>query len=263
MRFMSNYRTCAFCLKNDSRPSREDVFAKWIAREFPGDEAWSAFEYETGQLRGKSRKIVGLICKRVCERCNYGWMSKLEDKAKPILLPLMHARKTTLSADDQLLLARWFIKTANTYDLTAKRKRECYFTADERHSLMNSLSLPPDTGIFIAQYRGTIGNIIALESHMAPTRETLPKEHEQLLDTHGYAGTFVIKHLALQVFSFRRGDSLTGKRLDFMTPTRWAGAAVQIWPIRNIVNWPPRLLLDDAGLKAFAGRWTDMGLLVR
>src|SRR5688572_28832034 len=32
---MANYRTRIFCNRNDSKPSREDIFAQWIARELP------------------------------------------------------------------------------------------------------------------------------------------------------------------------------------------------------------------------------------
>ncbi len=257
---MANYRTCAFCLRNDSRPSREDVFAKWIGKEFPGP-VWSAFDYPSNELRFKD-KNVGLICKKVCERCNNTWMSKLEAQVKPILLPLIHAKRTTLSTDDQLLIARWFIKTVNTYDLAATRRRECFFTADERHSLMSTLSLPEDSGVFIAQYRGTIGKIIALESHMAPTKETLSKDYHHLLDTHGYAGTFVIGHVALQVFAFRRGKHLIGKRLGFALPETWDRAAPQIVPSSGPLKWPPDFFLDDTALKNLATRWANMGLVI-
>ncbi len=45
----------------------------------------------------------------VCRiRCNSGWMSALETRAKPILIPLMLGQPLVMSSDDQRILARWF-----------------------------------------------------------------------------------------------------------------------------------------------------------
>jgi hypothetical protein len=155
---------------------------------------------ETGERGIQSKNSIGLVLNRVCQRCNNGWMRKLESETKPIMVPLIHGKRTTLTVANQTLLARWLIKTASAYDLAAKRAREnlpSFFSSDERHALMKTLSLPPDAGIFVAEYTGTIGEVFTLGSHLgSPTQ---PYQHEYLLDTHSYAGTFVIKHLAMQV----------------------------------------------------------------
>jgi hypothetical protein len=52
--------------------------------------------------------------KRVCEFCNNGWMSNLEEPAKPILLGLIlgHTTLESLEEDGRQILAKWAGKTA-------------------------------------------------------------------------------------------------------------------------------------------------------
>lgn len=52
--------------------------------------------------------------RRVCKVCNNGWMSHLENEAKPLILSLMTRARTIDSLDrgQRHLLARWAAKTA-------------------------------------------------------------------------------------------------------------------------------------------------------
>ena len=57
-----------------------------------------------------------LFGRRTCGACNYGWMSRLEAQAKPILIDLIgRTRAPTLDAHQSLALARWSIKTAYAF----------------------------------------------------------------------------------------------------------------------------------------------------
>src|SRR5256885_10757883 len=112
-----HYPTCIFCRRNDSEPSKEDVLAKWIAREWPRGKK-SRFRYQTGRFGTSSPDAVwenvgnlGVVTKGPCKRCNNGWMSVLEEKAKPILKPLMRGEASTITTDQKLWIARWTIKT--------------------------------------------------------------------------------------------------------------------------------------------------------
>jgi len=112
------YRRCIFCNKTDSPPTREHVLAAWISREFPDTAFWEIENIITG-TKFKAKEIA-LISRKPCKRCNTGWMRKLESATKPILIPLMKGEKLTLSPDQQLLIARWFIKTVITHELLDK-----------------------------------------------------------------------------------------------------------------------------------------------
>ncbi len=49
---------------------------------------------------------------KVCEPCNTGWMSDLEEQVKPVLTPLINGASTTVAAGHRRLLALWATKTA-------------------------------------------------------------------------------------------------------------------------------------------------------
>jgi hypothetical protein len=57
--------------------------------------------------------LDGLREGRVCSRCNNGWMSQLEVRAKPILTSLFDDGRnlTQLSAEERAIIARWAAKT--------------------------------------------------------------------------------------------------------------------------------------------------------
>lgn len=103
---MSNYRTCVFCNNNDLCPTNEDIFANWIAREFPGPESvpWEGIDLNTGKMF-KTKNKPGFVSNKVCQRCNNGWMATIENEAKRVMLPLIHCSRSILSSDNQVLIA--------------------------------------------------------------------------------------------------------------------------------------------------------------
>jgi hypothetical protein len=52
----------------------------------------------------------------VCETCNRGWMSRLEEANKHLLPGLLEGRPKFLAPFDQFLIAMWVVKTCLTYD---------------------------------------------------------------------------------------------------------------------------------------------------
>jgi hypothetical protein len=66
----------------------------------------------------RSKRLESRV-KHVCGGCNQGWMSRLEEAAKPILMPMMFDNlPLVLSPSDQWTLARWAVKTALMVDLS-------------------------------------------------------------------------------------------------------------------------------------------------
>jgi len=58
--------------------------------------------------------LESFVLRRICENCNNGWMSKLEEVVKPILVPLMRGERQlgSLEESEKWALARWVAKTA-------------------------------------------------------------------------------------------------------------------------------------------------------
>ena len=152
---MPTITPCAFCNRNDSKRSPEDIFAKWIGKYFGPD--WRRFNLDTGASRGSSKNKPGLVTRKVCARCNHGWMSRLEQSVEPIIAPMFFGQKVTLRSTEQTCIARWFTKTVMAYDVNAKRTRDCYFTLAQRMALAEALTIPNDMMIFLGRYIGTPG----------------------------------------------------------------------------------------------------------
>jgi hypothetical protein len=108
------------------------------------------------------------------------------------------------------------------FDLHYEKTRECYFTPNECQSVMTSLSVPPDTMMFLAHYRGSQADILTREVGWEANPETLPEAYSDMLEFEAYAATFAIKHLALQIFSFRRPKHLADEVLS-VEITNWTG----------------------------------------
>lgn len=53
---------------------------------------------------------------KVCAECNNGWMSQLEEEARPLLEELAAGRPVALPETDQAALAKWFCKNAILHD---------------------------------------------------------------------------------------------------------------------------------------------------
>lgn len=114
----SRSRTCLFCptlLRSGTR-SREHVFPDWILQHFRiGDHvvtqrAWQGLEQSSPVRR---HPLGAFRLGGVCEGCNKGWMSDLEQTVKPLLLALGKGdrRLPDLAHQEQRILSRWAVKT--------------------------------------------------------------------------------------------------------------------------------------------------------
>jgi len=246
---MTIYRPCVFCNQTDSPPSREHVFAQWISREWPGKGVWDIENSVTG-AKFKANRIE-LVSRKPCVRCNTGWMRQLESGVKPILVPLMNGQRATLSREQQLLVARWFIKTAIMHEMLGPEPY--YFQPYERKALETSLEVPKPTLFFLGQYRG--------ERPMTSVAIHIPlvagESTDRATPISGYSVTFTIKQLALQLFSLRVPPTFPFDTVSLHLPANLSDMAVQFWPVvDDPLTWPPPFWLDEDGLELFQSRWT-------
>lgn len=116
--------TCVLC--GESGPSAvEDVIPRWIAKTIAAKGVPPYFdltiEMDEGAPETTSiRRIGGLPLPwklpDVCEPCNGGWMSQLEQAMKHAGKRLVEGRHYRLSPFEQTVIATWMTKTALLYD---------------------------------------------------------------------------------------------------------------------------------------------------
>jgi hypothetical protein len=94
------------------------VFSAWLLEFLRArDVATGLFRRKDDGGRERIRKGIALnsfTLRRICEPCNNGWMSRLEERAKPLMEPLMEGttKLESLNEEQRQLLARWAAKTA-------------------------------------------------------------------------------------------------------------------------------------------------------
>jgi hypothetical protein len=109
---------CLSCGPTSARASREHVFSDWLLKELECEKLPMNFYRRAGDgsitdhrsgIANSSFKL-----KEICEDCNNGWMSRLEDSAKPVIVDLIRKQRTldSLAEEERRILAKWAGKTA-------------------------------------------------------------------------------------------------------------------------------------------------------
>ena len=111
---------CVFC--NSSEKSKEHIFAQWMRDYFEEKDFTNVLHLETPEdnlldslksgLSKGTESSYGYTTNKVCENCNTGWMSQLEEKVKSIITesPIKLKRgidELTLDQKNSHLLANW------------------------------------------------------------------------------------------------------------------------------------------------------------
>jgi hypothetical protein len=111
---------CAFCQRSGVKMSREHVLPHWLS--LAGSDAGQyILERDSKTIR---TPLIELVTKRVCEDCNTGWMSRIEDGAKAVLEPVLDASAMAITETDRWIIARWFTKTILTAQLALTARSE-------------------------------------------------------------------------------------------------------------------------------------------
>ena len=114
-------KTCLFCEieLTSSNKSNEHIIPQWLLdylsiREFVIDP--THMTPKGNVVSQRSHTLNNFLCGNVCQSCNGGWMSKLEVKAKPILIDLIDGSKTVIDYEqkDRCTIAQWALKTSLT-----------------------------------------------------------------------------------------------------------------------------------------------------
>lgn len=112
---------CIMCGRVGPR-SVEDVFPLWLAAAVGGLGPF--YTTESTQMKGqeessrerKTGSLANVKVKNVCHSCNTGWMSRLENDVKDLILAMVSDQSVTLDSHEQRHLAAWCQLKALTLD---------------------------------------------------------------------------------------------------------------------------------------------------
>lgn len=244
---------CVFC--GGKSGSKEHVFPDWLNNVFPRSAIGKVtVTLDNRSLSGdsqhrefKSSKAANLITKEVCHDCNTGWMSTLERKAKPLMVPMLTGVPTGLSESSLLILSAWATKTAITLELSSRTERD--FT-NAHCSFLRQNEYPPEgVSVYAAIYSGD--------------EEPFTYFHGQLKhhDREAFIGfhTIQVGNLVLQVCVYDPPDSNHDLLALRPLASKYDGS---VYPPTSDWKWPQagNFVLDDGSLEQYAKRHWELGI---
>src|SRR4051794_16250232 len=134
---------CIFC----GRPgmSKEHVFSDWINDVLPPDGTHNRIRIRGFDAGGginnpfhdasthRQGGPATLTARVVCEECNSGWMSKLQDRAKPVLIPLINGKSASIGREAQGVLASWATMLSMTTEYLTSVPRQAIPLVHRQH----------------------------------------------------------------------------------------------------------------------------------
>jgi len=227
VRFLMPPRQCLFC-KNPV-DSAEHVWSDWILKELKPTQP---IRIRIGKRSDRWSDTAKMTVNCVCQKCNNGWMSDLENDNRPQIRSMIHDRGIDLEPTAQKELSRWSVLKAMVIE-AADRQRNPFYDESERKNLKPPSSvLPVRTSVWIGRYfdsslhaGGTLvsGNIGRIPNAL-----------------HGSVTTIVVGHLAVQIFTEHVPPMFATWSLNIRCfPGPWDRSLVRIWPVFGPVRWPP------------------------
>jgi hypothetical protein len=238
-----------------SRPhwplDQEHIFGKWLRQYVRSDLNKHRLRVETigqpGTLHLTETTLRAgepLLSKPkiVCKECNSGWMSLIQENAKPFLIPLIQGHRTMISIEAQKEIASWCAMATITGEYLARDATVAAISQWERDWFRDHRTPPKNWKIWIGYYPGSKGTFRHYAARIL-NAENFPRvTNDALYRPNTQTTTFVIGKL------FVHAMSSTGNP-DFVS--RWVWPApigirlLQIFPRReSLVAWPPNGFTD-------------------
>jgi hypothetical protein len=257
---------CVFC-GWEGTLTKEHAWPSWIREVLPaGRVKGHSQQHRVAATTGEVTAITPVLREKaanrkvqvVCQReCNGGWMSALENTAKPLLVPMILGETPHLSAEDRTTISFWVAKTAMMLQLIhpmtiraipAAHYRYVYEQRQAPQSMRVWLSAASDHFYRTAHYtRG-----YRLPSAFPPSLRPL---RDEPIPPNAYTSVMVIGRLVMSLvgWTIPEGD-FTVRPND-----RWAPARRCVWPPRPTGwAWPPDVILSSLiDIEMFAAAATE------
>lgn len=236
---------CIFCGK-EGNLSKEHLWPSWLGKMYlrKGDE-----KHTRGAQTLLNKKLLNdgtyerpghlftLKNRVVCQDCNSGWMSEVENETKPLLLNMIGGKEIEITYVDIQKLAFWIALKIVTAEF-ANKDENIYVTPHiERRVMMDERKIPPFFNIFVGTH--STGHNSAWLRHSwtmsySPNGPIPPLEGRQ---RNAQAISFIIGPIFIYAMHIRLLDFFPEKHFKF-------GTMIKIWPSKNgYVKWPPRKAL--------------------
>lgn len=153
---------CLFCENNANSP--EHIFPDWYNRRVPTDriskagvlETWYGMNAPLAQYSIKRGKITNRTVRVVCESCNTGWMSRIEDRSSRIFKRLLTDEIFTLDENIINTIAAWAHLKLMISDALPEEKQ--HIPKISRIMFAKNETLLANTCVYLGRYIGMRNN---------------------------------------------------------------------------------------------------------
>jgi hypothetical protein len=234
-RMTPHRRACLFC-GTVRKTTNEHIIAAWIGRllrDHYGAIGEVSFRHESEHpeagvpTREKHAKQPRYISRAFCANCNGGWMGRLEERAEPVVGPLILGEARSLSAADQETLVFWATKTSLAF-LSVEHETTKWARAEEYRALFCTQAPLPNSQVWV----GASGQGLAI--WYRPHRHPHPLLVGETGEVHGFGVTLAVGYAVFYVLVGYSG------RVDMRLRDEPATMLREIWPTKpRGVQWPP------------------------
>jgi hypothetical protein len=226
-------RICVFC--GGAGPlSREHVVPQWISRLLADDVEIIHFIGEKRLVASTFTHTVSMVC----QSCNNGWMSRLEEVVKPILTQAIFEPRSValLSPITQVNIATWIYKTALMWDRCAATHQSVMPQADYRR--IAAKGQPPRLSrvhVALANFLAPDAPRTAAAYHGHTAR--WPIQEDPSSSATGYVATFHIGYFAALLTNV---VDCTDTNPPLVTESPFGSGFARVWPPSRNFRWPPQ-----------------------
>ncbi len=191
----------------------------------------------TGEQRVLKRaKTFALFSRKVCGRCNSGWLNELEARVRPIMAHFAANTSIMLNAEEQADLALWSVAAVL---IAMSNDPDAAGFADPAiaHEIFRERHPPDDMNVWLgANSHGEMGWFRSHSLNLAPAPERTGAWGATI--SFGYAVIHMVFHgLPNQRMRLRHEAQRSLRR---------------IWAPRDRVMWPPKLIMRPHDLTPLA-----------
>lgn len=241
---------CVFC--GSTPTTKEHVFPRWLNRYLPSQhQQLEQARYGEGAF-DITRSSVGFdfTVRKVCDSCNSGWMSRLENETIDVLHPMISGLALQLlSLKTQRQIAVWAVKTAMMLDNTQVAP---ILPSVQLQRMRSHRAIPRNTRVWL----GACNELYPLVTCHTVRIELGNRKNPGVLHTGGFYSPLKIGHLCLYVY-------FTPVDVTIQYPALYHAAVARLWPPRgSSLPWPPPVRSTDGEkFERFADTfWRDLAL---
>jgi hypothetical protein len=252
---------CIYCGQT-GKLTKEHIYGRWMRKFITQDIIRTNHYTSFREQNPDSGEPIGTLAKGklnrsggphsgqlqiVCQKCNGGWMSKIQDEAKPYLEKLLNGIWPKFTGTEHITLARWvkMVTISIEYaDQTTKTVRE-----SERKKFMDDQDLSQNWYIFIGlcQPNGSVGEFWHRGAGLHFPPEEIPSAANFQTTTINLRNSFV--------HSISGEDRFLPELEEY---TRTLGIR-RLWPISERIKEPPLIYTIYGVNRVATAYWTGIG----